>query len=129
MSFAQIKPIIKKNLIIVKRNSFKNILQLFYPSIILIFFISILQHDKIKPKPEKDYHNYESNYSFKSLVERKYPQNTYGLIAIVGNNNTDSVVNLEDLKKFIENECKNYFYFSSFKLYNFKINILSYLIK
>ena len=57
-----LRPLILKNLIHVKRNIFKTILQLFYPCIIMIIMISFLStNDKLIEMPEMNYSNFSSN--------------------------------------------------------------------
>ena len=61
-----IRPLIYKNLIYVKRNIFKTILQLFYPCIIMIIMISFLSsEDKVSDIPEMQFSSLSKRISLK----------------------------------------------------------------
>lgn len=116
MSLGQIRPIIKKNLIIIKRNIAKSILQLFYPTIILLFFIYVFQYEENKLIPEQNHLNYQKDYSLDVLLN-KPDYNTYAIFALIGDNKTDSEINLNQMENFIRINCK--LIFSIFYLNHF----------
>ncbi len=59
-----IRPLVIKNLIYVKRNIFKTILQLFYPCIIMIIMISFLSsEDKVSDIPQMKFSSLSKNIS------------------------------------------------------------------
>jgi len=109
MSLGQIRPMIKKNLIVIKRNIAKSLLQLFYPTIILLFFISILMDEKKNKRiPEQNYLNYQKDYSLKTILDNEY-KGHFTTIAIVGDNNTNSDINLKNLQEFLKTNCIDVF--------------------
>ena len=105
MSLGQIRPIIKKNLIITKRNIGKSLLQLFYPTIILLFFIFAFKDEQSPTIPVQNHLNYEKDYSLNYFLKTPYTQN-YAIFALVAENKTDSEINLKDMETFIRNSCK-----------------------
>jgi hypothetical protein len=101
-------PIIKKNLIITKRNPVKNIFSLFYPSIVLALLIYFLK-DALslgeQTKEERtDMSSFSSKFSLSNATFEALPITNY---AIVGNQKDVS----ELLSRFIDD---------SKKLYNFR---------
>lgn len=101
---SSIKPIIRKNLIYAKRNSFKSLIQLFYPCIFLVIFISLKNEDK-EDTPQDPMSHYDQinilsikndeSFQYYRIVS-KWQDSCYGIIG------QDEKV-AEDLKKFIVN--------------------------
>ena len=96
-----IYPIVKKNLIYVKRNFFKSLIQLFYPTFALLLFIYITIKTKAdEPKKEETYDHYEETFNFAKLRDKKYDLIRSGKnqdsFAVIGNANDTSI-----LKEFI----------------------------
>jgi len=120
MSIGQIKPIIKKNLIIIKRNFVKSILQLFYPTIILVFFIIFTFETDKHLIPEESHMDYEKNYSLDYYLNSQYKGDFFE-IAIVGENRTDSIVNLVNMEKYLRDYCTTLNNFLNYKNIQFAI--------
>lgn len=99
---SSIKPIIRKNLIYAKRNSFKSLIQLFYPCIFLVMFIALKNEDK-KDIPQDPMSHYdqinnliiknEESFKYDRIIS-KWQDSCYGIIG------QDEKV-AEDLKNFI----------------------------
>ena len=60
-----LKPLIKKNLIQVKRNLIKTLFQLFYPCLIIIIVILVSKINPAEEIPEQTYIQFESNLTLK----------------------------------------------------------------
>ena len=103
MSSRKIFPMIKKNMIIIKRNFVKSIFQLFYPTILLFIFTRFmdvnLNNESI---PEMEYYN---QLEKTNLTTTDVSHKSRECIAIVGNNETSSEINLKDFSSFVQNYC------------------------
>ncbi len=70
---SSIRPIIRKNLIYAKRNSFKSILQLFYPCIFLAVFIYITKTDKEdSSQPAITHYDQVNIFNIKNIESYQY---------------------------------------------------------
>ena len=107
MSFFNIGPIIKKNLIITKRNIIKSLLQIFYPTIILmIYYFAInLQPYKI---PAQNYNFLQESYTFEKYSNSDNKID-WGDLAVIASNETNPV-NQKSLQNFISKKSKKIFY-------------------
>jgi hypothetical protein len=82
------KPLIRKNLIYVKRNIFKTLIQLFYPCIFLGVFLAIwVSNNGDEPQPAMTHYDYAANLD---LQNANYSEMGYygDDIATIGNNST-----------------------------------------
>lgn len=88
---APIKPIIKKNLIYIRRNIFKSFLQLFYPTISLIVFTYLLNMNGIDPSSRSEESQSQSHYDMVQKLSLNHTDYSpiiqyYGQIVIIGDN-------------------------------------------
>ncbi len=104
MSFFNIGPIIKKNLIITKRNIIKSLLQIFYPTFILMIYYFAIN---LKPYiyPSANYNTFQENYSIEKLSNLEIREFDFGDFAVIGTNQTNPI-NQQSLKDFIRKNSK-----------------------
>jgi hypothetical protein len=101
---SSIKPIIRKNLIYAKRNSFKSLIQLFYPCLFLVLFILLKKEDKGEsPQDPMTHYDQINILSIKNVESFQYDKIISGwgdsCYAVIGQDENT----VEKFKNFIIN--------------------------